>query len=116
MEKTITIYPSTWDYVLLKVKTKFVGGVYLHGKAQDIYSHDLFEVSEDDYELLKTLEDGIYKVLISSGEEVRDGIMYFWTVGGLMGSRAFRGLVCLTDDTEAIEYAKKKFEERSEWL
>ena len=68
------------------------------------------------YELFKTLEDGIYKVLISSGEEVRDGIMYFWTVERLMGSRAFRGLVCLTDDTEGIEDAKKKFEERREWL
>lgn len=116
MEKIITIYPATWDEVLLRVKTKFVNGVYLHGKAKDIYHQDLFEVSEDDYELFKKLEDGIYKVLISSGEEVRDGIMYFWTVEGFMGSRKFRGLVCFTDDTEGIDDAKKKFEERREFL
>lgn len=116
MEKIITIYPATWDNVLLKVKTEFVGGIYLHGKAQDMYHHDLIEVSEGDYELFKTLEDGIYKVLISSGEEVKDGIMYFWTVEGVMGRRTFRGLVCLTDDTEGIDDAKKKFEEHREWL
>ena len=115
--KQIKIYPMKSDYKPTEGR-KYVGGVYLHGKASDITEWDLFEVSILTLEEFKEMKDGIYDVIIvtEDGTEL-DAIMYFWTIPGLRyGDKDLRGLVCLKDDAVAIEDAKKKFEEKVVWL
>ena len=61
--KQIKIYPMKPDYKPTEGR-KYVGGVYLHGKASDITKWDLFEVSISTLEEFKEMEDGIYDVII----------------------------------------------------
>ena len=94
---------------------KFVAGIYLHGKAQK--STDLIQVSKETYDLFSELPDGIYDVVIIDEDKCEaDALMHFWSVPSVIRGKSRRGLICFKDDVESIEDAKKKFDERREWL
>ena len=100
---------------------KFVGGIYLHGKAHD--RTDLFEVGETVYDRFWKMEDGVYDVVICYDEDSifgkteKEATMFFWTISGFRHyGKELRGLICLKNDKKAIKNAKGKFDVRSEWL
>ena len=96
---------------------KFVGGVYLHGKLCDIVHTDLFSVEEHDYAKILELEDGIYNVFVHvATDTIMKAVLHFWKLPPELRHHELRGLICLEDDVESMEEAKRKFDTRAEWL
>ena len=89
-------------------------GIYLHGKLEKMNQFDLVYIPNKDMPQ-KEGEFGCEVVIYPTKQHI-PAIMFYWTV--LIGEtyRRDRGLIVLPDDTEAIEYAKKKFKERSNQL
>lgn len=80
-------------------------GVYLHGVLEEQCGSDIPASNID----LHTLEDGVYPCFY--GEE--ECTLYFWKIDTLGVYRQLRGLVVLNADTKSIEFAQRRFEERS---
>ena len=100
---------------------KFVGVIYLHGKAQD--KTDLFEVDETVYSRFWEMEDGVYDVVICYdegsifGKTEKEATLFFWTISGFIHEgKELRGLICLKNDKKAIKDAKGKFDVRSKGI
>lgn len=87
-------------------------GIYLHGKLEKMNQFDLVYIPDKDMPQ-KEGEFGCEVVLYPTKQHI-PAIMFYWTVTEPF--RRNRGLIVLPDDIEAIEYAKKKFEERSNQL
>ena len=90
-------------------------GIYLHGKLEKMNQFDLVYIPKADMPQ-KEGEFGCEVVLYPTKQHI-PAIMFYWTadIGG-GAYRRDRGLIVLPDDTESIEYAKKKFKERSNQL
>ena len=87
-------------------------GIYLHGQLEKMNQFDLVYIPKADMPQ-KEGEFGCEVVVFPTKQHI-PAIMFYWTV-----EEPFRrnsGLIVLPDDTEAIEYAKKKYEIRSTQL
>lgn len=114
-------------------KNHISGWWYLHGKLERKVRYDKGQIISKNNLLFKEilykddnthrkiyyLEDGIYDVKVIGIKHPCVG--YFWTtfkkfdnIEGIVPQ--MHGLVCYKNDLEAVKYAEKKYNERSEWL
>lgn len=99
---------------------------YLHGELETTIGYDKAKIinikelptitkncyynGNDKYFDVVCLKDGIYDVEVHGISKPCIG--YFW-ITEMEDIPKLRGLVCFKDDKEAVEYAKKKYEEKS---
>ena len=89
-------------------------GIYLHGQLEKMNQFDLVYIPKADMPQ-KEGEFGCEVVVFPTKQHI-PAIMFYWTSNVGTGFTRDRGLIVLPEDTEAIEYAKKKFKERSNQL
>jgi hypothetical protein len=87
---------------------RLLSWVYFHGKAQDLNSYDLVFMQRDD--VLK-VEDGITPCVIVHDGKEHIGLAFIWT-----SELRMRGLIVLSHDGHAVEFAQKAYQERREYL
>lgn len=88
-------------------------GIYLHGKLENMNQFDLVYIPNKDMPQ-KEGEFGCEVVLYPTKQHI-PAIMFYWTTEESYGRRN-RGLIVLPDDTEAIAFAKEKYEMRERFL
>lgn len=95
--------------------------VYFHGNLDDDLGYDIVLIEVDDLNTIT--KDGIYDVnVIKTNGDTVEAKLYFWIAEKLANiatgetMKFNRGLIVYADDTEAIEYAKNKFESKCQWL
>ena len=104
-----------------------VGGVYFHGKISRSFGNDIVEIAKDDSEpfrLLVNESDGIEGMKVEVEGYPGKAVLYAWkcTMGVPMVANpsfenlTFRGLIVDPSDTESLDDAKQKFNERRQFL
>lgn len=81
------------------------GGIYFHGKLEDIIGYDI-PACTDFY--VNSLDDGAYDVKVNN---IHDAVLFFWK-----GSYMQRGLIVLKGDERSMNYAMMAFNNRNEFL
>lgn len=101
-----------------------IGGVYVHGKAEDKMGYDCVEIANADTRHFAMLaEKGIGGVKVTL-EGYGDALLFAWKseLGMPMVANPpfemlhFRGLIVDPEDTESVEYARQAFKERKQVL
>lgn len=88
--------------------------VYLHGKLEDINGYDICDIYKCEYEDQTDMPETIEDVMVCTYK----GKWYTCTLY-LWHTREFnmnKGLICLRDDKEANEYAKKCYEQKVDYF
>lgn len=104
-----------------------VCGVYFHGKISETFGDDVAEIAKDDSEpfrLLVNESDGIEGMKVEVEGYPGEAVLYAWkcTMGVPMvanpsfESLMFRGLIVDPSDTDYLDDAKKKINERRQML
>ena len=99
--------------------------VYAHGKLQDLAMYDIVLCAEDDdFDFRKDREEDVIAVL-PNGKEVNSKL-FFWhdedhlwpsrVRHGPQGTWGCHGLVVASDDTEAIQYARERYEQKARFV
>ena len=98
-----------------------VSGVYLHGKLERMMGYDCVEIAEADTEPFKMLvKKGIDGLKVELDGYPGEVLLYAWdrhmgvplVANPPFSSLFFGGYLVASDDTEAVDYAKKQFDEK----
>lgn len=97
-------------------KWHVLGGVYLHGHLEDYFGFDVVEVYPDTLKEFEKSEPTCYEGVEVEVEDYGTCLLYAWVASypyDREKHRFWRGLIVDPKDTESVEYAKEKFEEKS---
>ena len=90
----------------------WLGHIYAHGELERLAKYDIVDLAKDDKFDFETdrIEDVI--AVLADGKEIPSKFFY-WKDGEGNPRSYHHGFVIKADDTEALEYATKCYEERS---
>lgn len=104
-----------------------VYGVYLHGKLEAELGFDTVTIEKsftDPFKLVVNESSGFNGVKVDIVGREKQALLYAWksnmgvqlVANPTFSNYHFRGLIVDPDDTDAVEYAKKRFDEKEQFL
>lgn len=104
-----------------------VYGVYLHGKLEEELGFDTVTIEKsftDPFKLVVNESSGFNGVKVDIVGREKQALLYAWksnmgvqlVANPTFSNYHFRGLIVDPDDTDAVEYAKKRFDEKEQFL